>query len=154
MFILIDIREGSIFCNNRTLKGNMTWTLPWQNWQDTDLSSFSSSFSLDTIAQPLIVFHVPSADGVDELNWLSSSGSSSWILEWLALSATTPFSLFWISNSSCHFFADKMSLCNFLPILRPILCQTCSSISFSLSVSMTKMVAFSPKQTLNIHREY
>ena len=34
--------------------------------------------------------------------------------------------------------ADKMSLCRSLPILRPILCQTRSSISFSLSVSMTK----------------
>lgn len=73
---------------------SMTWTLPWQNRQDTDSSSFSSSFSLDTIARPLIVFHVPSADGVDELNWLSSSGSSSWILEQLALSATAAFSLF------------------------------------------------------------
>ena len=82
---------------------SMTWTLPWQNRQDTDSSSFSSSFSLDTIARPLIVFHVPSADGVDELNWLSSSGSSSWILEQLALSATAAFSLFWISNSSSHF---------------------------------------------------
>lgn len=77
---------------------SMTWTLPWQNRQDTDSSSFSSSFSLDTIARPLIVFHVPSADGVDELNWLSSSGSSSWFLEQLALSATAAFSLFWISN--------------------------------------------------------
>lgn len=73
---------------------SMTWTLPWQNRQDTDSSSFSSSFSLDTIARPLIVFHVPSADGVDELNWLSSSGSSSWVLEQLALSATAAFSLF------------------------------------------------------------
>ena len=73
---------------------SMTWTLPWQNRQDTDSSSFSSSFSLDTIARPLIVFHVPSADGVDELNWLSSSGSSSWILEQLALSVTAAFSLF------------------------------------------------------------
>ena len=73
---------------------SMTWTLPGQNRQDTDSSSFSSSFSLDTIARPLIVFHVPSADGVDELNWLSSSGSSSWILERLALSATAAFSLF------------------------------------------------------------
>ena len=44
-----------------------------------------------TIARPLIVFHFPSADGVDELNWLSSSGSSSWILERLALSATAAF---------------------------------------------------------------
>ena len=34
--------------------------------------------------------------------------------------------------------ADKMSLCRSVPILRPILCQTRSSISFSLSVSMTK----------------
>ena len=34
--------------------------------------------------------------------------------------------------------ADKTSLCRSLPILRPILCQTRSSISFSLSVSMTK----------------
>ena len=34
--------------------------------------------------------------------------------------------------------ADKISLCRSLPILRPILCQTRSSISFSLSVSMTK----------------
>ena len=62
--------------------------------QDIDSSSFSSSFSLNTIARPLIVFHVPSADGVDELNWLSSSGSSSWILERLALSVTAAFSLF------------------------------------------------------------
>ena len=82
---------------------SMTWTLPWQNRQDTDSSSFSSSFSLDTIARPLIVFHVPSADGVNELNWLSSSGSSSLILERLALSATAAFSLFWISNSLSHF---------------------------------------------------
>ena len=82
---------------------SMTWTLPWQNRQDTDSSSFSSSFSLDTIARPLIVFHVPSADGVDELNWLSSSGSSSAILEQVALLATAAFSLFWISNSSSHF---------------------------------------------------
>ena len=50
----------------------------------------------------LIVFHVPSADGVDELNWLSSSGSSSWISERLALSETA-FSLFWTFNSSSHF---------------------------------------------------
>ena len=70
---------------------SMTWTLPWQNRQDTDSSSFSSSFSLDTIARPRIVFHVPSADEVDELNWLSSSVSSSWILERLALSATAAF---------------------------------------------------------------
>ena len=82
---------------------SMTWTLPWQNRQDTDSSIFSSSFSLDTIARPFIVFHVPSADGVDELNWLSSSGSSSWILERLALPVTAAFSLFWISNSSSHF---------------------------------------------------
>ena len=81
---------------------SMTWTLPWQNRQDTDASIFTSSFSLDTIARPLIVFHVPSAHGVDELNWLSSSGSSSYILERLALSATA-FSLFWISNPSSHF---------------------------------------------------
>ena len=46
------------------------------------------------IARPLIVFHVLSADGVNELNWLSSSGSLSWILEWVALSATAAFSLF------------------------------------------------------------
>ena len=58
--------------------------------------------------------------------------------------------------------ADKMTLCRSLPILRPILCQTLSSISFSLSVSMTRtdttfsffLAAFSPKQTLNIHGEY
>ena len=71
---------------------SMTWTLPWQNRQDTDSSSFSSSFSLDAIARPLIVFHVPSADEIVELNWLSSSGSSSWILERLALAATVAFS--------------------------------------------------------------
>ena len=54
--------------------------------------------------------------------------------------------------------ANKMSLCRSLPILRPILCQTRSSISFSLSVLMTKtdtifsffFAAFSPKQTLNL----
>ena len=73
---------------------SMTWTPPWQNRQDTDSSSFSSSVSVDTTARPLIVFRVPSADGVDELNWLSSSGSSSWILERLALSATAAFSVF------------------------------------------------------------
>ena len=73
---------------------SVTWTLSCQNRQDTDSSSFSSSFSLDTIVQTIIVFHVPSAEGVDELNWLSSSGSSSWMLERLALSATAAFSLF------------------------------------------------------------
>ena len=69
----------------------MTRTLPWQNRQDTDSSSFSSSFSLDAIARPLIVFHVPSANG-----------SSSWILERLVLAATVAFSLFCTVAQKCH----------------------------------------------------
>ena len=117
---------------------SMTWTLPWPNRQDTDSPSFSSSFSLNTIARPLIVFHVPSADGVDELYWLSSPGSWSWILERLHSQQLQHFRFSEYPTPRATSLADKISLCRSLPILRPILCQTRSSISFSLSVSMMK----------------
>ena len=121
----------------------MTWTLPWQNRQDTDSSSFSSSFSLNAIARPLIVFHVPSADGVVELNWLSSSGSSSWILERLALAATVAFSLF-SANFAAHCLSN--SLFDFFFALN-FDDENGHDLFFFLA-------AFSPKQTLNIHGEY
>ena len=107
----------------------MTWTLPWQNRQDTDSSSFSSSFSLDTIARPLIVFHVPSADGVDELYWLSSPGSWSWILERPHSQQLQHFRFSEYPTPRATSLADKISLCRSLPILRPILCQTRSSMT-------------------------
>ena len=116
----------------------MTWTLPWQNRQDTDSSSFSSSFSLDAIARPLIVFHVPSADGVVELNWLLLLALLAGFWSGLHSQQLQHFRFSEYPTPRATSLADKLGLCRSLPILRPIVCQTRSSISFSLSVSMTK----------------
>ena len=106
----------------------------------------------------LIVFHVPSADAVDELNWLSSSGSSSWILQRLALSATAAF----IQLLEPLLLLIKLAFVALCQFCGPFFVKLALPFLFRSRFRWRKrtqpfnffFAAFSPKQTLSIHGEY